>query len=60
MEAASDFVRDLEAGIYFDPEKLHILKPRRRVSQGSQTAQRRVSHSGLAGYLQAGASEARG
>ena len=43
------FVRDVEAGVYFDPDKLHVLNHEGRVSEGARTAQYRAAGPGMAG-----------
>ena len=43
------FVRDVESGLYFDPEKMHVLNHKGKVSLGARPAQYRPPGAGLAG-----------
>ena len=44
------FIRDVEAGVYFDPEKLHVLNHKGPHLSVRGPAKRRPAYSGLAGH----------
>ena len=42
------FVRDVDSGIYFDPDKMHVLDHKGQILLGARPAQHRASRAGLA------------
>ena len=44
------FVRDVDSGIYFDPDKMHVLDHKGEILLGARPAQHRPPRPGLAGH----------